>query len=76
MADKNSEKGWICPKCGRTYAPWVSSCFYCGQHSITYTNPCPWYPTWYCNTISSDSITLNSNQVTGATTATTSNVKC
>lgn len=77
---------WICPKCGRAYAPWVSSCAYCGQHSITYTNPCPCQPWWwYCNggiytttatsnmTLNSDSNsnTLKSNQFTSGSSTTT-----
>jgi hypothetical protein len=22
-------EGWVCPKCGRVFAPWVSQCSYC-----------------------------------------------
>lgn len=27
--------GWICPKCGKVYAPWVPSCD-CGNTSLQY----------------------------------------
>lgn len=31
--------GWICPKCGRALAPWVSECpCYLGDAQITCTN--------------------------------------
>jgi len=23
-------QGWVCPKCGRVYAPWVPACSLCG----------------------------------------------
>lgn len=26
-----AQKGWICPKCGRVYAPFMPSCTYCGN---------------------------------------------
>lgn len=26
-------RGWICPKCRRTYAPSVPMCYYCGGNS-------------------------------------------
>jgi uncharacterized OB-fold protein len=26
-----SEKGWICPKCQRVYAPYVPNCFKCNE---------------------------------------------
>lgn len=29
------QEGWVCPKCGRVYAPWVSMCEYCGGKTIT-----------------------------------------
>ena len=25
-----TNQGWECPKCGRVYAPWMSSCTFCG----------------------------------------------
>lgn len=81
---KNETKGWICPKCGRVYAPWVDKCQYCGGSTITYTSPtCPyqWWCTYpyYTNTISTDSITLEKNgfQTTTTTNSTLNNeVKC
>ena len=35
-----NKQGWECPKCGRVYAPWVSTCFYCGDNfrSVTQTS--------------------------------------
>lgn len=27
--------GWVCPKCGRVYAPFIPSCSYCGQEQYT-----------------------------------------
>jgi predicted ATP-dependent serine protease len=35
------QEGWVCPKCGRVFAPWVGSCGYCQPGYITqpYTNP-------------------------------------
>ena len=74
---KNETKGWICPKCGRVYAPWVDKCQYCGGSTITYTSPtCPYQ--WWCthpytNTITTDSITLNPNITTSTTT---NEIKC
>jgi hypothetical protein len=23
------DRGWMCPKCGAVYAPWVAECSYC-----------------------------------------------
>ena len=37
--DKNSQVGWICPKCGRCLAPHIDSCPYCSAPTtinITY----------------------------------------
>lgn len=31
-----SEYGWICPKCNKVHAPWVSECD-CNKPSQTYT---------------------------------------
>ena len=74
---KDETKGWICPKCGRVYAPWMDKCQYCGGSTFTYTTPtCPY--NWQCihpytNTITTDSVTLNPN----VTTSTAANeVKC
>ena len=33
-----TNRGWECPKCGRVYAPWMSSCAYCGVDN----NVCTW----------------------------------
>ena len=83
---KENKNGWICPKCGRVYAPWVDKCQYCGCSTITYTPPtcpCQWWCNhpYYTNTIASDSVPLN-NIYNGTTTTTTTNetlnneVKC
>ena len=29
--------GWICPKCGRVYAPFTSECPYCNKSNYTIT---------------------------------------
>jgi hypothetical protein len=29
----NPKEGWICPKCGRVFSPWVKECPYCGGNS-------------------------------------------
>lgn len=30
--------GWVCPKCGMVYAPWVVSCTQCVPQKINYSN--------------------------------------
>ena len=64
-------RGWICPKCGRVYAPWVDKCQYCGSSTITYTSPiCPFSTTtWSCSN-TADQSTANINSTV------TSEVKC
>ncbi len=58
---KNKTEGWICPKCGRVYAPWIDKCQYCGGSTITYTpSTCPYYPCLY----SDARTTLNPNNIT------------
>ena len=29
-----NDHGWICPKCGRVYGPWVMSCEPCNRKAI------------------------------------------
>lgn len=36
-----SNQGWICPKCGRVYAPWVPSCDTCNKQSLINQNTAP-----------------------------------
>ena len=66
---KYETKGWICPKCGRVYAPWVDKCQYCGGSTITCTSPtCPYWTapnysntTWACsNTTDKSTANINS----------------
>jgi len=81
---KSENKGWICPKCGRVYAPWIDKCQYCGGSTITNMPPtCPYqwwcdYP-YYTNTISTDSVTLNTSDIlktTSTNSTVTNEVKC
>ena len=34
--------GWVCPKCGQVYAPWVQKCEPCAPVPAV-----PWYPRVY-----------------------------
>lgn len=29
-----NDHGWVCPKCGRVYSPWVMSCEPCNAKAI------------------------------------------
>ena len=61
MENKNETTGWKCPSCGRIYAPWVSQCWYCGDHSYTWTRPtCPYWPNW----ITIDDLKINWDKIT------------
>lgn len=31
-------KGWICPKCGRVYAPYIPECQHCNKALIITSN--------------------------------------
>jgi hypothetical protein len=33
--------GWVCPKCGKVNAPWISSCDCNTQYQWTWTEPYP-----------------------------------
>jgi hypothetical protein len=45
-----TDKGWICPKCGRVYGPRVLECNSCNIYGITsvprYPYYYPYYPPW------------------------------
>ena len=63
---KTETQGWVCPKCGRVYAPWIDKCQYCGSITITCTPPtCPytsgWSSDWINTTQTNTSITSNMN---------------
>lgn len=70
---KDETKGWICPKCGRVYAPWIDKCQYCGGSTITYTPPtCP-YRWWYDPhnwTVTTSTSSINSDAYINTTAAT------
>jgi len=75
---KNETKGWICPKCGRVYAPWVDKCQYCGGSTITNTPPtCP-YQWWWNNpiytTTTAPNVTLNSDGISNTVSAADINI--
>lgn len=29
------DRGWVCPKCGSVYAPYVPSCYQCSRKALT-----------------------------------------
>jgi hypothetical protein len=35
MTPKYQDRGWTCPKCERTLAPWVESCDVCAKDART-----------------------------------------
>ena len=35
------QNGWICPKCGRVYAPWVQYCPNCISNTVYTTTTTP-----------------------------------
>ncbi len=35
--------GWVCPKCGKVYAPWVSECSQCRGITVMNTDVCTDY---------------------------------
>ena len=37
--DYFAPKGWVCPKCGRVYAPSIPMCWYCGSQEVIANQP-------------------------------------
>ena len=37
-SEDNAPVGWVCPKCGRAYAPFVLCCDYCNNKAIIEQN--------------------------------------
>ena len=38
--------GWVCSKCGRSYAPYVQECVYCNSPIIKYLDSTTAKPEW------------------------------
>lgn len=34
----NMNNGWVCPKCGRVYAPYIPECWHCNKALIVTSN--------------------------------------
>ena len=30
-----AQQGWVCPKCGRVHAPFITMCFFCVPSTVT-----------------------------------------
>lgn len=39
ITDIDANQGWVCPKCGKVYAPWVSECSRCGVEKEIKSTP-------------------------------------
>lgn len=40
MCCNSCNQGWVCPLCGKSFAPWVRECPYCRRVDV-YPIPCP-----------------------------------
>ena len=59
-----TQQGWVCPQCGRVYAPWMSMCDYCCRKTITVADRTSGMPIseWGKSTTSSgENYTINSS---------------
>lgn len=34
IGENTYQTGWVCPKCGRVYGPYVNECFYCNGRNF------------------------------------------
>ena len=58
----SNNNGWVCPRCGKVFAPTVNECFYCNDdwgspwtpNPYPLTPVSPWYTTNCCNNSQKD----------------------
>lgn len=45
--EMSTKQGWVCPKCGRVYAPFTPMCLYCGgEESVSIPTTTGTPPEW------------------------------
>lgn len=70
--DYFAPKGWVCPKCGRVYAPSTPMCWYCSGNNNTITNvgttkPVDWDTYLRPVTLNSDTFQIHPDSITYST---------